>query len=58
MFPAETFIKIVPLGLPLWLSGNESACQCRRHQFDPWFRKIPHAKEQKIPYTTTTDPEL
>ena len=23
------------------LSGKESACQCRRHGFDPWVRKIP-----------------
>ena len=23
-------------GLPWWLSGKESACQCRRHGFDPW----------------------
>ena len=22
------------------LSGKESACQCRRHGLDPWFRKI------------------
>ena len=22
-------------------SGEESACQCRRRGFDPWFRKIP-----------------
>ena len=22
---------------------KESACQCRRHGFDPWSRKIPHA---------------
>ena len=28
-------------GLPWWLSGKESACQCRRHGFDPWVRKIP-----------------
>ena len=28
-------------GLPWWLSGKESACQCRRHKFDPWVRKIP-----------------
>ena len=27
-------------GLPKWLSGKESACQCRRH-FDPWVGKIP-----------------
>ena len=31
------------LGLLWWLSGKEAACQCRRHRFDPWFRKIPHA---------------
>ena len=30
--------------LPRWLSGKESACQCRRHKrcgFDPWVGKIP-----------------
>ena len=30
--------------LPRWLSGEESACQCRRHKrrrFDPWVRKSP-----------------
>ena len=32
------------LGLPKWLSGKESACQCRRHKkcrFNPWIGKIP-----------------
>ena len=29
-----------------WLSGKESACQCRRHGFDPWSGKIPLAAEQ------------
>ena len=32
------------LGFPWWLSGKESACQCRRHKrcrFDPWVRNIP-----------------
>ena len=33
-------------GLPWWLSGKESACQCRKHKFDPWSGKIPHASEQ------------
>ena len=31
-------------GLPRWLSGKESACQCRRCRrwgFHPWVRKIP-----------------
>ena len=27
-------------GDPWWLSGKESACQCRRCKFDPWVRKI------------------
>ena len=29
------------IGLSRWLSGKESACQCRRQGFDPWVRKIP-----------------
>ena len=29
------------IGLPWCLSGKESACQCRRHRFDPYVRKIP-----------------
>ena len=28
-------------GLPSWLSGKESTCQCRRCGFDPWVGKIP-----------------
>ena len=28
-------------GLPWWLSGKESGCQCRRRGFDPWVGKIP-----------------
>ena len=28
-------------GLPRWLNGKESTCQCRRHGFDPWVGKIP-----------------
>ena len=27
--------------LPWWLSGKESACQCRRRRFDSWSRKVP-----------------
>ena len=27
--------------LPWWLSGKESACQCRRHRSHPWARKTP-----------------
>ena len=38
-----TELKNVLLGLPWWLSGKESACQCRKHEFDSWSRKILHA---------------
>ena len=31
----------VHLGLPRWLNGKESTCQCRRCNFDPRVRKIP-----------------
>ena len=41
--------------LPWWLSGKESACQCRRHRFNPWSRKIPLATNL---CTTTTEPVL
>ena len=34
-------------GLPRWLSGIESTCQCRRHRFDPWVRKLPWGREWK-----------
>ena len=40
-------------GLPWWLSGKESTCQCRRHGFDPWSRKIPRAEEQLSTCTST-----
>ena len=28
-------------GLLWWLRSTESTCQCRRHGFDPWVRKMP-----------------
>ena len=34
----------------------KSICQCRRHGFDPWSRKIPHATVQLSPCTTITEP--
>ena len=33
-------------GFPGGSVVKESACQCRRHRFDPWPGKIPHATEQ------------
>ena len=38
-------------GLPRWLSGKESACQCRRRGFDPWARKIPWRRKWQTPST-------
>ena len=41
-------------GLPWWLSGRESTCQCRRHGFNPWVRKIPwRRKWQSTPVFLT-----
>ena len=37
-------------GLPKWLSGKETSCQCRRWRFNPWVEKIPwRRKWQHIP---------
>ena len=33
----------------MWLSGKEPAFQCRRHRFNPWSGKIPHAVQQLSP---------
>ena len=34
--------------LPWWLSGEESVCECRRHRFDPWVRKIPQRRKWQL----------
>ena len=44
--PCIWYLWRIPLGPYWWLSGKESACQCRRQEFDPWSGKIPHATEQ------------
>ena len=28
-------------GLPTWFVSKESACQCRKHRFNSWARKLP-----------------
>jgi len=38
---AGTTSKYVCDGLPWWLKGKESTCQCRKHGFDPQLEKIP-----------------
>ena len=37
------------IGLAWWLSGKEFTYQYRRHRFDPWSVKIPHAAGQLSP---------
>ena len=44
-------------GLPWWLSGKQSACQCRRHRFDPQSEKNLHATQQ-LSLCKTMDPVL
>ena len=39
-------IKNTNRGLPWWLSGKESTCQCREHGFNPWSKKIPDVSWQ------------
>ena len=38
----------VNCGLPWWLRGIESGCQCRRHRFDPQVTKIPWRRKWKL----------
>ena len=34
-------------GLPWWLSGKESSCQCRRQRLHPWVREIPWRRKRQ-----------
>ena len=39
------------MGLPRWLSGKKSACQCRslrRRGFDPWVGKMPWGRKWQL----------
>ena len=56
--PKLAGLKTQSYRCPQWLGGKESACQCKRHRFDTWVRKIPHAVEQLNLCATTTDPVL
>ena len=40
-------MKATSLGASWWLSGKESACQCRRLGFDPWVGKIPCRRKRQ-----------
>jgi len=43
----EQKILVIDL-VPWWLSGKESACQCRRCGFDPWVGKIPWRRKWQL----------
>ena len=38
-----------------WSSDKESACQCRGHRFNSWYRMISHAAEQLSLCAATTE---
>ena len=54
-FPGGPVVKNPPAGLPWQLGGKKSICQCRRHGFDPWFGKTPHAVGTLSNCTSTTE---
>ena len=45
-FTCWSGIHTVHIGIPWWLSGKESARQCRRHGLDPWFGKVPWSETE------------
>ena len=47
--------KLAEMRLPWWCNGQESACQCVGHGFNPWSGRIPHVEEQLSPWITTTE---
>ena len=52
VFPAQSGIlfltSVCPCGLPRWLSGRGSICQCRRHRFNLWVGKIPWRRKWQL----------
>ena len=49
------FLKLNKWGFLWWLSGKESASQCRQHGFNPWSGKI-HMSQSNC--ATTIEPVL
>ena len=42
------YFKWVTNKVPRWLSGKESACHCRRHEFNPWVGKMPWSRKWQL----------
>ena len=49
-------LKMLSYGLPWWSSGWKFTCQCRGCEFNPCFRRIPHAAGQLGQCADTTGP--
>ena len=57
LLPGLLFLTLkATTGLPWWLSGNKSTCQCRRHRFDPWSGEISQGAEILSRCATTVEP--
>ena len=50
----RTWIKKETSGLPWWLSGEESTCQCRRHGFNPSSGRTPACPSHRTPAVPLT----
>ena len=48
ILPISCYFQSWLQGFPRWFIGKGSACQCRRHRFDPWVRKIPWRKKWHV----------
>ena len=54
-FSGMKMLHLVVIIFHRWSSGEESTCQCRRHVFKSWSRKLPHALEQLSLCTTSIE---
>ena len=48
--------KMELIGLPWCSSGKESACQCKKHRFNPWSGRIPYTVEHLSPVSQLLSP--
>ena len=57
--PSQHIVMFIRASLvDQWVSGKESTCHCRKHEFNPCSRKIPHAEEQLSLCSTIVAPVL
>ena len=48
LLPRPFLVTKICTRVPRWPSGKESTCQCRRHQFNAWVRKIPCSRSDLV----------